>query len=76
MRLRRVEAGVYETLDGRWRIERVDSLSEDMTGRREYVTTSCWTITARGGNEWTEITERETKRECVAALEAMITEKP
>ena len=68
--MRKVEAGVYETLDARYRVERVDSFGE------WDATTSTWVITTNPGHpnvEWPEVgVERLTKRECVEALERIL----
>lgn len=68
--MRKVEAGVYETHDGRYRVERVDSLGEWDS------TSSVWTVTGpRPGHpdaEWPELAEAPTKRDAVLRLRQII----
>lgn len=69
--LKRLEAGLYETTDGRYRIDRVDS--DDGEGG----VSSVWTVTVPPKSEkyrddnsmWAEIHETDTKRQCVLFLE-------
>jgi len=77
MKLKRIEAGVYEHPSGEYRVERIDSLGEaaDWRNPNEWVTTSVWVVTERPADEageWHEIVERDTKRECVEELEHII----
>jgi hypothetical protein len=72
--MKRIESGVYETDDGEYRVERVDSLGEGWSvTKQQYVetTTSVWVVTQRPVNpngEWEEIQEFATKKEAVASL--------
>lgn len=66
LRLRRIESGLYETPDGRYRVERVDSMGEWDT------TSSTWVVTTGGRPDDTrwehEVHEAPTKRACVEWL--------
>lgn len=77
--LRRVESGVYETPDGRYRVERIDSLGESWSnahGQWVESTSSIWVVTKRPAHEageWVEVSqEYDRKREAVAALAARL----
>jgi hypothetical protein len=79
--MKRIESGVYETPDGRYRIERIDSLGDGWSESRQQtvleVTTSTWVITERPERaeaEWPERGEYPTKRAAVEALKT-ITER-
>jgi hypothetical protein len=82
--LRRVEPGVYEHPDGRYRVERIDSMGEGWSqARQEFVydvTTSSWVVTERPEDprgEWEEVTlEWPSKRAAVDALEKLVRENP
>lgn len=60
MKLKKIEAGVYETLDGQYRIERAGSL-----GEWEDATTYVWTLSVWKFGQWDEIGEAQTRRELV-----------
>jgi hypothetical protein len=79
--LRRLASGLYETRDGRYRVERVDSLGEGWSQpKQQYVevTTSVWVITEQPttpGGEWVEISgAHTTKRNAVAWLRKIMEE--
>lgn len=71
-----IESGVYQTNDGQYRVERVDSLGEGWSvSKQQYVetTSSVWVITQRPitpGGEWYEIGEFPTKKAAVEDLRA------
>jgi hypothetical protein len=72
--MKRIESGVYQTNDGQYRVERVDSLGEGWSVKEQrYVetTSSVWVITQRPvtpNGEWEELEEFPTKKEAVARL--------
>lgn len=74
--MKRLESGVYETNDGQYRVERVDSLGEGWSASKQQfveTTTSVWVITQRPVNprgEWEEIEEFATKKAAVDELRA------
>lgn len=74
--MKRISDGVYQTNDGQYRVERIDSLGEGWSvTRRQFVetTTSVWVITQRPVNprgEWEEIEEFSTKKAAVENLRA------
>ena len=63
MKLKKIEAGVYETPDGQYRIERVGSV-----GEWEDTTTYVWTLSEWKFGQWDEIGEAQTRRELVTRV--------
>lgn len=76
--MKRIESGVYETEDGKYRVERIDSLGEGWSvTKQQYVdtTSSVWVITQRPvtpNGEWEELQEFATKKAAVEALEGKV----
>jgi hypothetical protein len=72
--MKRISSGVYQTNDGQYRVERIDSLGEGWSVKEQrYVetTSSVWVITQRPvtpNSEWEELEEFRTKKEAVARL--------
>lgn len=80
--LRKIEAGVWEEPGGKFRAERVDSLTEYWSIREQRFTegtSSVWVVTERpneaGDGEWPEIAERQTKRDCAQLIERLLAEE-
>lgn len=81
LRMKKIEAGVYEDPSGAFRAERVDSITEYWSIREQRFiegTSSVWVVTERpnerGEGEWLEIAERQTKRDCVRQIESLLKE--
>lgn len=59
MRWRRVESGLYESSDGRWQVERIDSYAE------WDVAQVVWVVNEKRDDKWIEeVHEADTMREC------------
>lgn len=73
-RLRRIEAGVYETADGRYQIEKAETLTYDDDLERE-THSSLWVLNEKRDGIWQEISEGGSKRELTGRLDALYAQR-